>query len=75
MQFHVQNTSCLLNERLSLSYGAKLLSVNADFTNNGNTPTAGIVAPIVTDATLLPQAGAAGLVSMPTARSCSHVSV
>ena len=50
-QFHVQNTNRLLNERLTLSYGAKLLTVNADFTNNGNTPTAGIVAPIFADAT------------------------
>ena len=68
-QIHMQNTNRLLNERLTLSYGAKLLSVNADFTNNGNTPTAGVVAPIFadagrpslnvkTEATLLPQVGA-----------------
>jgi iron complex outermembrane recepter protein len=46
---YVQNTSRLLNDRLTLTYGAKFLQVNADFTNNGNTPTAGVVAPIFAD--------------------------
>ncbi len=46
---YLQNTSRLLNERLTLSYGAKYLRVNADFRNNGNTPTNGIVAPIFAD--------------------------
>jgi iron complex outermembrane recepter protein len=66
---YAQNTSRLLNERLTLSYGAKFLRVNADFRSNGNTPTNGFVAPIFADANrpnlniemdggLLPQVGA-----------------
>jgi iron complex outermembrane receptor protein len=46
---YVQNTSRLLADRLTLTYGAKLLTVDADFRNNGNTPTAGVVAPIFAD--------------------------
>ncbi len=68
-QFHVQNTNRLLDDRLSVSYGAKVLTVNADFTNNGNTPTSGVVAPLFGDAgrpslnvkneaSVLPQIGA-----------------
>lgn len=48
-QLYVQNTNRLLNERLTLTYGAKFLNVDADFTNNGNTPTDGVVAPIFAD--------------------------
>jgi iron complex outermembrane receptor protein len=66
---YAQNTSRLFNERLSLTYGAKYLLVNADFRNNGNTPTNGVVAPIFADqgrpslslevdGGLLPQVGA-----------------
>jgi len=66
---YVQNTSRLLDRKLTLTYGAKYLVVNADFTNNGNTPTNGKVAPIFADQTrpslnlemdggLLPQVGA-----------------
>ncbi|HYW49975.1 MAG TPA: TonB-dependent receptor [Gemmatimonadaceae bacterium] len=68
-QLHAQNTSTFLDRRLALTYGAKYLVVNADFTNNGNTPTGGIVAPLFadagrpsltvkTDAGILPQVGA-----------------
>ncbi len=66
---YMQNTSRLLNQRLTLTYGAKYLQVNADFRNNGNTPTNGKVAPIFADqgrpslniemdGGLLPQVGA-----------------
>lgn len=66
---YAQNTSRLLDQRLTLTYGAKYLMVNADFRNNGNTPTNGIVAPIFADqgrpslnikmdGELLPQLGA-----------------
>ncbi|MFN9116746.1 MAG: TonB-dependent receptor domain-containing protein [Gemmatimonas sp.] len=66
---YVQNTSRLLDQRLTLTYGAKYLLVNADFRNNGNTPTNGKVAPIFADqgrpslslemdGGLLPQVGA-----------------
>lgn len=66
---YVQNTSRLLDQRLTLTYGAKYLVVNADFRNNGNTPTDGKVAPIFADQArpalnleldggLLPQVGA-----------------
>jgi iron complex outermembrane recepter protein len=66
---YLQNTSRLLDERLTLTYGAKYLGVTADFRNNGNTPTNGIVAPIFADQArpsltiemdgeLLPQVGA-----------------
>ncbi len=67
--FYAQNTSRFMENRLSLSYGAKYLHVDANFTNNGNTPTAGVVAPIFADPTrpslsaptkggVLPQVGA-----------------
>lgn len=66
---YAQNTSRLFSERLTLTYGAKYLSVNADFVNNGNSPTAGVIAPIFADQgrpslnikmdnQLLPQVGA-----------------
>lgn len=66
---YAQNTNTLMNDRLKLTYGAKYLNVGADFTNNGNTPTAGVVAPIFADPTrpslsapteggVLPQVGA-----------------
>lgn len=66
---YLQNTSRLLDQRLTLTYGAKYLLVNADFRNNGNTPTNGRVAPIFADQArpslslemdggLLPQVGA-----------------
>jgi iron complex outermembrane receptor protein len=66
---YLQNTSRLLDQRLTLTYGAKYLLVNADFRNNGNTPTKGKVAPIFADqgrpslnlemdGGLLPQVGA-----------------
>jgi iron complex outermembrane receptor protein len=66
---YLQNTSRLLDRKLTLTYGAKYLVVNADFTNNGNTPTNGKVAPIFADQArpslnlemdggLLPQVGA-----------------
>ena len=66
---YAQNTSRLLDGRLAVSYGAKWLRVSADFVNNGNTPTDGIVAPVFPDAArpslsvptdggLLPQFGA-----------------
>ena len=65
---YLQNTSSFSGEKVRLTYGVKLLHVGADFTNNGNTPTDGVVAPIFNDptrpafslptpATLLPQAG------------------
>jgi iron complex outermembrane receptor protein len=67
--FYAQNTSRLLENRLTLTYGAKYLYVGADFTNNGNTPTNGVIAPIFADPTrpslsaptkggVLPQVGA-----------------
>lgn len=66
---YLQNTSRLLDQKLTLTYGAKYLVVNADFKNNGNTPTNGKVAPIFADQArpslnlemdggLLPQVGA-----------------
>lgn len=66
---YVQNTSRLLDQRLTLTYGAKYLLVNADFRNNGNTPVNGRTAASFADATrpslniemdggLLPQVGA-----------------
>jgi iron complex outermembrane receptor protein len=66
---YAQNTSRLLDDRLAVTYGAKTLQVNADFRNNGNTPTAGVVARqfadgtrpglvITTDGGILPQVGA-----------------
>ena len=65
---YAQNTTRLLDDRLSFTYGAKYLRVNADFTNNGNTATNGLTAPVFADATrpslsvptkggVLPQAG------------------
>lgn len=67
--FYAQNTSRLMSDRLSLTYGAKYLHVDADFTNNGNTPSDGVIAPIFADPTrpslsaptkggVLPQVGA-----------------
>lgn len=67
--FYAQNTSRLMDNRLSLTYGAKYLHVDADFTNNGNTPSEGVLAPIFADPTrpsfsaptkggVLPQVGA-----------------
>lgn len=67
-QAYAQNTSSFLEERLRITYGAKWVRVNADFTNNGDTPTNGIVAPSAPDAArpslslptkagVLPQAG------------------
>ncbi|MCA2987096.1 MAG: TonB-dependent receptor [Gemmatimonas sp.] len=66
---YAQNTSRLLQDRLTLTYGAKYLLVNADFRNNGNTPVNGRTAPIFADqgrpslniemdGGLLPQVGA-----------------
>lgn len=66
---YVQNTTRLLADKLSLTYGAKYLQVGADFKNNGNTPVNGKTAPIFADAArpsltidmdgaLLPQIGA-----------------
>ncbi len=66
---YAQNTNKLMRDRLTLTYGAKYLNVGADFTNNGNTPTDGVVAPIFADPTrpslsaptkggVLPQVGA-----------------
>ncbi|AMW05660.1 TonB-dependent receptor [Gemmatimonas phototrophica] len=66
---YVQNTTRLMSDRLSLTYGAKYLQVGADFKNNGNTPVNGKTAPIFADAgrpsltidmdgALLPQIGA-----------------
>lgn len=66
---YLQNTSRLLRDRLTLTYGAKYLLVNADFRNNGNTPVNGRTAPIFADqgrpslniemdGGLLPQVGA-----------------
>lgn len=67
--FYAQNTSRLLENKLTLTYGAKYLYVGADFKNNGNTPTNGVIAPIFADPTrpslsaptkggILPQVGA-----------------
>ncbi|MBY0492187.1 MAG: TonB-dependent receptor [Gemmatimonadaceae bacterium] len=47
--FYAQNTSRLLENKLTLTYGAKYLYVGADFKNNGNTPTNGVIAPIFAD--------------------------
>jgi iron complex outermembrane receptor protein len=66
---YLQNTTRLLQDRLSLTYGAKYLLVNADFRSNGNSPVNGKIAPIFADANrpnltiamdgaLLPQVGA-----------------
>lgn len=66
---YAQNTTRALGDRLAVTYGAKYLRVNADFTNNGNTPTNGLTAPVFADvsrpsfslptkAGVLPQAGA-----------------
>ncbi|GJG89083.1 TonB-dependent receptor [Gemmatimonadetes bacterium T265] len=66
---YAQNTTRLLDDRLGVTYGAKFLRVNADFTNNGNTPTNGLTAPVFADsgrpalslptkAGVLPQVGA-----------------
>jgi iron complex outermembrane receptor protein len=49
-QAFVQNSSTFAGDRFKLTYGAKFVRVNADFTNNGNTPTNGIVAPVLFDA-------------------------
>ncbi|HEY0776856.1 MAG TPA: TonB-dependent receptor [Gemmatirosa sp.] len=46
---YAQNTTRLLQDRLSFTYGAKYLRVNADFANNGNTPTNGLTAPVFAD--------------------------
>ncbi len=65
---YAQNTTRLLDDRLRVTIGAKYLQVTGDFTNNGNTPTNGITAPIFADASrpslsvktdggFLPQAG------------------
>jgi iron complex outermembrane recepter protein len=48
--FYAQNTTQLLENKLSVTYGAKYLYVSADFHSNGNTPTDGIVAPVFGDA-------------------------
>lgn len=66
---YAQNTTRLLADRLALTYGLKYLRVDADFANNGNTPTDGAVAPVFADSGrpslsiptkggLLPQVGA-----------------
>jgi iron complex outermembrane recepter protein len=47
--FYAQNTTRLLEDKLSITYGAKYLYVSADFKSNGNTPTDGIVAPVYGD--------------------------
>ena len=64
-----KNTSKLMDNTLSINYGAKYLHVDADFKNNGNTPVNGKLAPIFADPTrpslsaptksgFLPQVGA-----------------
>ncbi len=66
---YAQNTTRALDDRLAVTYGAKYLHVGADFTNQGNTPTNGVVAPVFADVSrpafslatkggLLPQVGA-----------------
>jgi iron complex outermembrane receptor protein len=66
---YAQNTSRLMDNRLAVTYGAKFLYVGADFTNNGNTPTAGVLSANFADPTrpslsaptnggVLPQVGA-----------------
>lgn len=63
---YVQNTNTLADRKLRLTYGAKYLRINGDFSNNGNTePTAGsapdVTRPnvsIPTDGGILPQLGA-----------------
>lgn len=47
--FYAQNTTRLLEDKLSVTYGAKYLYVSADFNSNGNTATDGIVAPVFGD--------------------------
>jgi len=67
--FYAQNTSKFMEDRLSLTYGAKYLRVGADFVNNGNQPVNGKIAAIYVDPTrpslsaptkggVLPQVGA-----------------
>ena len=46
-----KNTSKLMDNTLSINYGAKYLHVDADFKNNGNTPVNGKLAPIFADPT------------------------
>jgi iron complex outermembrane receptor protein len=48
-QLFVQNTSRFMDNRLAISYGAKYLHVDAQFSSNGNTPVNGILAPIFAD--------------------------
>jgi iron complex outermembrane receptor protein len=66
---YLQNTSRLLDRRLALTYGAKLLRIDADFVNNGSTLTNGVAAKAFADAArpalslsldggVLPQVGA-----------------
>lgn len=66
---YVQNRTPLLRNRLVLTYGVKWLSLGADFRNNGNTPTDGVIAArfsdtdrpslsVPTHAGVLPQLGA-----------------
>jgi iron complex outermembrane recepter protein len=62
---YVQNTNRLLNGRLKLTYGAKFLSIGADFSNNGRTIASAKTAPdtarpaftIDTRGSFLPQFG------------------
>lgn len=63
--FYAQNTNTLLDKKLTLTYGAKYLYIDADFKNNGKTiasaalfgdPTRPSVS-IPTDGGVLPQAG------------------
>ncbi len=69
MTLYAQNTSRLMDDKLTLTYGAKYLHVDANFVNNGNTPVNGKLAPIFADPTrpslsaptnggILPQVGA-----------------
>lgn len=66
---YIQNTSTLMDNTLSINYGAKYLHVDADYKNNGNTPVNGKLAPRFADPTrpslsaptkggFLPQVGA-----------------
>lgn len=63
---YLQNTTTLADNRLKLTYGAKYLRINGDFSNNGNTEPRAGSAPdvsrpdvsIPTDGGILPQVGA-----------------
>jgi iron complex outermembrane receptor protein len=63
---YAQNTNTLAGDKLKVTYGAKYLYIDADFSNNGNTEAASVSAPdvsrpnvsIPTDGGILPQLGA-----------------